>query len=109
MARTALTVQQISRAGLTPSYVTPDALGSSVPADNEAFIHVKTGGTGTTVTVQVPKTVDGQAISSKQYTIGTNAERFIGPFPNDPYAQASGEAYIDYSSITTVTVGAFRR
>lgn len=108
MARTALTVQQIARAALTPAYTAANVDGHSIPADNAAFIHVKTGATGCTVSVPVPKTVDGQAVADKSYVIGTNTERMIGPFPPDPYAQASSEAYINFSSVTTVTIGAFR-
>lgn len=109
MARTALTVQQISRAGLTPTYASANVDGHSIPADGEAFVHVKTGGTGATVTVPVPKTIDGQAVASKSYVLGTNTERMIGPFPADPYAQAGGEVNIDFSSVTTVTCAAFRK
>lgn len=109
MARTALTVQQISRAAITPTYAAANVDGHSIPADGETFIHVKTGGTGATVSVPVPALVDGQAVTDKSYVIGTNSERMIGPFPKDPYAQASNEAYINFSSVTTVTIAAFRK
>lgn len=109
MARTALTVQQISRAALTPSYASANVDGHSIPADGEAFIHVKTGGTGATVTVPIPRSIDGQAVASKSYVIGTSAERMIGPFPKDTYDQGDGSVHIDFSSVTTVTIGAFRK
>lgn len=108
MARTALTVQQISRSGLTPSYASANVDGHSIPADGVAFVHVKTVGTAITVTVPVPKTVDGQAVASKTYSVGTNSERMIGPFKADPYGQADGTVSIDFSAVTAVTIGAFR-
>lgn len=108
MARTALTVQQISRAGLTPSYAAANVDGHSMPADGVAFAHVKTVGTGCTVTVPIPKTVDGQAVSSKTYVIGTNSERMIGPFKSDPYGQSDGTVNLDFSAVTAVTVAGFR-
>ena len=108
MARTALTVQTISRSGITPTYSAANVDGHSIPADGIAFVHVKTVGTGCTVSVPVPKTVDGQAVTSRSYVIGTNSERMIGPFKSDPYGQADGTVSIDFSAVTAVTIGAFR-
>lgn len=108
MPRTAVVAQQISRAALTPAFVTPDAAGSSFQNDGTPVLHVKTGGTGTTVTIPIPNTVDGQTVASKSYVIGTTSERLIGPFPAAIYNQASGEVFVDYSSITTVTVAVYR-
>lgn len=108
MARTAIAVQQISRAGLTPAYAPANVDGYEVPTDNESFVHVKAGATGTTVTVPIPKVVDGAAVTSKQYVIAANGERMIGPFPADPYDQGGGVAHVNFSSVTTVTAAAFR-
>jgi len=108
MPRTALIVQQIVRAGLTPSYVTPDVAGSSFPNGGTEVLHVKTGGTGTTVTIQTPNNVDGLAIADRSIVLGTNTERLIGPFPRNVYNQGAEEVFVDYSSITTVTVAALR-
>lgn len=108
MPRTALSVQQVSRAAITPSYVTPDVAGSSILNTGSEMFHVKTGGTGATVTVPIPVLVDGKAVASQSYVLGTNTERMIGPFPPAIYNQADGSVYIDYSSITTVTAAAFK-
>lgn len=108
MARTALTVQQIVRGGLTPSYAAANADGHSLPNGGTEFIHVKTGGTGTTVTIQTPGTVDGLAVAERTIVIGTSSERMIGPFPRQTYNQAADEVYIDFSSVTTVTIAAIR-
>jgi hypothetical protein len=109
MARTALTVQQISRAGLTPTYGAANVDGHSFPnGGDREFLHVKTGGTGCTVTVQTPNTVDGLAIADRTYVIGTSSERMIGPFPRANYNQGAEEVYVDFSSVTTVTIAAVR-
>lgn len=108
MPRTAVTAQQVTRSALTPAYVTPDAAGSSFANSGQEMLHVKTGGTGATVTIPIPSTVDGQAVASKSYVLGTNTERMIGPFPPGTYNQADGSVYVDYSSITTVTVAVIR-
>jgi len=108
MPRTAIVAQQVSRSALTPAYVAPDVAGSSFSNGGQEILHVKTGGTGATVTIPIPGTIDGQSVASKSYVLGTTQERFIGPFPPNIYNQASGEVYVDYSSITTVTVAVLR-
>lgn len=109
MPRSALTVQQISRSALTPAYTAANALGHSVANDGErTFIHVKTVGTACVVTVQTPNTVDGLAIADRTYSIGTNSERMIGPFPRNNYNQGSEEVYIDFDVVTAVTCAAIR-
>lgn len=106
--RTALAVQQISRSGLTPNYTAANVDGHSIQNTQKEYLHVKTGGTGTTVTVVTPGTVDGQAIADKAYAIGTNTEMKIGPFPREVYDQSDGTVHVNFSSVTTVTCGAFR-
>jgi hypothetical protein len=32
----------------------------------------------------------------------------IGPFPPGSYSQPDGSTYIDFSAVTSVTIGAFR-
>lgn len=110
MARTALTVQQITRSAITPSYAAANVDGHSVPNDGQMFLHIKTGGTGATVTVQIPTKVDGIAVANggRQYVIGTSTERMIGPFPPGSYNQGANEVYVDFSSVTTVTIAAIR-
>jgi len=109
MPRTAITPQQISRSALTPTYAAGDsANGHSYPNGGSEFLHVKTGGTGTTVTVKNPTTVDGLTVPDRTYVLGTNTERMIGPFPPNLYNQADGNVYVDLSSATTVTLAVFR-
>lgn len=108
MARTALTVQEIVRSGLTPSYSAANVDGHSLPNSGKEMFHVKSGGTGVTVTIQTPGTVDGQAVADRTVVLGTSTERMIGPFPPSIYNQSDGTVYIDFSQVATITCGAFR-
>jgi len=108
MARTALAVQQINRAGLLPTYAAANVDGHSMPNGGQEVLHVKTGATGCTVTIETPGTVDGQAVSDRAIVLGVSTERLIGPFPPNVYNQGAGEVYINFSSVVTVTVAALR-
>jgi hypothetical protein len=104
-----LTVQQINRSGLTPTYSGVNADGHALPNAGQEFVHIKTGGTSCTVTVHTPGTVDGQTIADRTIVIGTNAERFIGPFPPAVYNQiGGGDVYLDFTASTSVIIAAFR-
>jgi hypothetical protein len=107
MARTALAVQAITRAGLTPAYTAANADGHAIANDGSTMLHVKTVGTACTVTVVTPGTVDGQAIADRTIALGTNTERMIGPFPPRTYNQ-DGAVHVDFSAVTAVTVAAVR-
>src|ERR1051325_1560167 len=109
MARTALTVQQVNRTGLTPSYAAANALGHSLNNSGREAIHIKAGGTAVVVTIQTPGTVDGQAIADRTINVGTNSEKMIGPFPPDVYNQpGSADVYIDFDQVTSITIAALR-
>jgi hypothetical protein len=77
--------------------------------DERNFIHVKNGSGGTlTVTIQTSVTLDGLAVSDLTVTIANGAEKMIGPFPLQYYNQTDGSVYVDWSTITSVTVAALR-
>jgi hypothetical protein len=109
MARTALTVQQIVRAGLTPSYSAANVDGHSIANGGEReFLHVKTGSTACDVTIVTPGTVDGLAVADRTISIGTSSERMIGPFPRAQYNQADETVHANFSAVTQVTCAAIR-
>jgi len=107
MARTALTVQTVSRTGLNPSYTSANADGHSVASEGEkTFLHVKNASGGSiNVTVQTPGTVDGLAISDLIVAVPASGERMIGPFPIGYYTTS---LLVDFSSVTSVTVAALK-
>lgn len=103
-----LTPQPVSQAGLTPTYTAVNASDTFVGGDN-VFLHVKIGGTATTVTVQSPTTdVCNFGASGTAHQIQTAAltstEKMIGPLTaarfNDP---VTGVGTVAYSQITGVT------
>jgi len=63
---------------------------------------VRTGGTGTTITINTPGTLpNGDAYPDKAIVLGTSAERWIPLGPE--YIDGSGYADLSWSSLPTVT------
>lgn len=111
MARSALTVQALARTGLEPSFAAANADGNSWNNTGREFLHVKNGATDVVVTVQTPRTVDGQAVTARTVTVPATEERMIGPFPPAIFNQggALGDVvHVDYDDESNVTVGVFR-
>ena len=109
MTRTALTVQEVVRTGITPSFGAAQTTdGNSFPNDGNTYIEVKnTTATACTVTIQEPETVDGLAVADRTVSVpGTTGDKVIGPFPPARYNQSDGSVYVDVSK--AVTLGAFR-
>jgi len=109
MARTAINYQQVLRAGLTEALAAANADGHKFSNDGRIILHVVNGGASPiTVTIQTPGTVDDLAVSDRTVTISDESEKFIGPFPPGIYNQSDGMVYVDFSSVTSVTVSALR-
>lgn len=107
MARAALTVQDIERSGLEPSYTAAIADGHSFENNGRVFIHVKNGDAASKdITIQTPGTVDGLAVADRVVSVPADEERMIGPFAPSQYNQSDGSVYVDYSAITSVTIAA---
>lgn len=106
MARTALTPQRLAPHGVLPTYVTPDAAGISFRSSGKQFVHIVNGSASSiTITENIGRTVQGQAVTAPTSTIAAGASKFYGPYPED-YAQQDGtdNVYLDISTVTTVTV-----
>ena len=120
MARTVLTVQEISRTGLDITYVAGDqANGHSF--DNirhNVFLHVKNSNAETrVVTITTPNTVDGLAIGDLTVTIPANTgDTMIGPFPGslydtidtDPDPDIDPAIFVGLSADAGITLAAVR-
>lgn len=113
----ALALQTIAQAGLTPAFVAAAAGGDSFPnnIDERTFLVVKNAG-GSPVTV----TINPQITQAKVSGLGTlpvqavqvsvpatNGEKWIGPFPAG-FSDAGGNVSVGYSAVTSVTVAAVR-
>jgi len=111
MARTALTVNEVVRAGVAFSPSAANVDGHSLANDRNAalFLYVNNGsGSSVTVTIQTPGTVDGLAVADRTVAVAAAAEKLIGPFPSGVYDQSDGAVYVDFSAVTSVTVAAFK-
>lgn len=108
MARTALTTQKFTTQGLEATYVTPDAAGCSFRNSGKQLLHVKNGSASSiNVTLNIGRTVQGQAVTDPVVAVAAGDEMFFGPFPDD-YEQLDGtnNVYVDFSAVTSVTVAA---
>lgn len=108
MARVTLAVQPVSRAGLEPAYAAAEADGNAFLNDGRTMLHVKNGATNVVATLQIPRTLDGQAVADPTVTVPATEERMIGPFPPGVYNQTDGALYVDYDDVANVTVAAIR-
>ena len=110
MASVELTVQEVSRDGLEATYAAANADGNHFDnqADNRTFLHVKNGdGDDHVVTLSIQETVDGQTVTNPTVTVTAGEARLIGPFPA-PIYNTSGQVYVAYDAVTSVTVAAIR-
>ncbi len=120
MARTVLTVQDVVRTGLAPSYASGDsANGHSFDNTREnVFIHIKNGDASPiNATITTPNTVDGHAVADLVVVIpATTGDVMIGPFPaavydtidTDPTPDIDPAIFVDLSADTSVTIAAIK-
>jgi hypothetical protein len=98
-----LSAQAPNITGAAMTYTAVNSTDTATPGNN-VYLHVKTGGTGTTVTVVVPGSQYGQARPDVSTgAIGTSTDRIIGPLVPDLADPATGLVTIQYSSTATVT------
>ena len=106
-----LTAQQVSLAGLGPSYVAAAAGGDSFSNDGNTLIHVKnTDAAAKTVTVASQRlATPGLAPSNNAVSVpATTGERIIGPFDPLVWNDTNGSVQLTYSAVTGVTIAAIR-
>ena len=111
MARSALSIQEISAAGLVATYSAANVDGNSIlnTSKEDICLHVKNGGGGSiNVTLQTPASSHGEPIAERVVAVAAAAETFFGPFNRDVFNQSDGSVYVDYSGVTSVTVAVLR-
>ena len=111
---TELTRQVISPTTLTPSFSACDLTGNMVINDGRTFLYFKGTSTALTITISKQKSVlrvEGYGdVSMSDITISmpaSAAERLI-ELPSAVYNDGNGRVNISYTSITGLTVAAFR-
>jgi len=106
MAKTTLTKQVVSLAGLETAYAAANADGSDFLNSGRAFLHVKNGAASDiTVTVNSRQTCSQGFDHDVVVTVTAGEERMIGPFPQARFNDAStGKADVTFSDVTSVTI-----
>lgn len=110
-ARTVVTPQELSRAGITPTYNAATASdGDAFSNDGHTFVQVlNAAGAPINLTIQTPGTVDGLAVTDRVVAVpATTGNKMIGPFPTAMYNQSNGQVYLDWSSAASVTFAVVR-
>jgi hypothetical protein len=110
VARTTLAVQRPSETGTVPTYSAANVDGHTI--DPGCVLVVKNGSGGSiNVTVQTGHTARGRAVADDVIAVGAGAEKWIALTDEKllarPSAPDAGKIYVDFSAVTTVTVGAF--
>lgn len=111
MARTSVTTQSITRAGLNFALTAPVADGDIIDAGNVELVVTNGSGSPITVTMQTSYTYEGLDLEDEVATVAAGGTRSFGPFPAGLFAQAADAAVgpskvlVDYSAVTSVTRG----
>jgi hypothetical protein len=107
-----LSVQDLKRTGLGPTYGACAGGGDRFAPSKDTFLHVKNA-SGSPITVTVAATyipLKDQTESNVSVSVPAGGERMIGPFPYEHFAatDGSGLADITYSGVTSLTIAAVK-
>ena len=107
MAWIELAVQPVVRAGLDPTMVTAAYTdGNSFSNNGKTWVEILNLTGATTLTIDTPNTVDGEAIANPTVSIGANTRYKVGPFPPDVYNRSDDSVRVSVTSIDSVTIAA---
>jgi len=102
-------VQTITRAGLTPAYVSVSASDTFTPGA-QVFLHVKNAGASpdTCAVAVLSGDPPGLTIADVSVSVTNAQERMIGPLPTQFFADpVTSAGSVTHSFTTSVTAGAF--
>ncbi len=106
MARTSQTSQTAVGYKLKPNLTAANADGDIVDCgDVRVWVH-NGSASSIDVTVQATATVEGLDVADLVVAVEAGADALIGPLPKAAFGQKTtnkGRAYVDYSSVTSVT------
>lgn len=109
-----LPVQDVTLAGLTPSFTAPTQAGAgggwAFPNTGDQVIRIKNAaGSPVIATLLTPATIGGIAIADPTVSIpATTGDVTIGPFDPSLFNQADGTVIVEIASTTSVTAAAVR-
>jgi hypothetical protein len=110
VARTELTVQVTSRAGITPNYQAVAAANDAMFLNtSDITLHIKNAsGSTANIVFETPATIlsDALAVADAVGTVANGAEGVFGPFPAAWFNQASGadagKMYVNVDQAVTI-------
>lgn len=113
MSRTDITPTAVAATGTTDTLSAANADGSAFFNNGRTWVEVANASGGPiNVTIQTPRTVDGLAVADQVVAVADGTRKKIGPFPADTYniqsGDDAGQVYIDFSGVSSVTVGVWR-
>lgn len=104
MARTAITPQRATSAGLALTTEAANVDGNSIVQEGRRIlVATNNSGASINVTLPTPGTVDGLAITDRVVAVPAGATRYIG-IMNAAYRQPDGSVWADYSAVASVVV-----
>ena len=110
-----LTTQQITPAGVTPTYAAATGGGDKIVPGPTVFLHVKnTSGTSTIVTLDDPRSASPAGASQFNPDVAvtvpiTTGDKMIGPLSAERFESPSdGLIAVTYSQVTGISVAAIR-
>lgn len=102
-----LAVQQITTAGLAPTFTAASVGGDAIACDNDNSLRVKNGSGGSiTVTIASPTPCNFGFVHNVAVAVAAGADVTIGPLILSRFGDATGLAQITYSAVTSITVAA---
>lgn len=99
-----VSAQQVSTAGITPTYNSASGGGDKFPAGDDIEVEIVNGSGGSlTATFTTPGNVGGNAIADLAITVADGARKKVGPFPRSIYGDADGLVSVAWSATSSVT------
>lgn len=110
MTVTTLTVQEIVRTGIVPTFSAATATDGDkwLNTGDQHLEVVNADSNPTTVAIATPATIEGQAIADTSVTVAAGTRKKIGPFPPALFNDSSGYVTAICTNVTSVTVGVFK-
>lgn len=109
-----IAAQTSTRAGIDPTMSSAAGGGDKyLNSTKEVLLVRNNSGSSINVTIDAYKTVDTLAISDRVVAVGAAVggvftEKWIGPFPKDPYNDDQGYVNISYSGTTNIFVAVIK-
>jgi hypothetical protein len=102
----ARTPDVVTRAGATPTVISPPTNGDTFPAGPSTYLRLTTTGTVVTVTITPPAAGGplGLSVSAYTFTMPATGTREIGPFPAYPFADQNGNVTMTFSVTTGLSL-----